>query len=68
MMPKKKFLFKGKGPTLPRKEGRRKRLKEIKEEKGRSEDEQERISNNQSHKGMKLNEWTKEEMEAACRE
>ena len=33
-MPKKKFSFKGKGPTLLRKEGHRRRLKEIKQEKG----------------------------------
>ena len=67
-MARTKYSFKSKGPTSPRKTAKIARLKKVKKEKGRTATEQERISNNRSHKGQKLNDWKPEDMEAACKE
>ena len=67
-MARQKYSFKGRGPNSPRKRAKAARLKKIKQENKRSAAEQERISDNRSHKGQTLNAWTPEDMEAACKQ
>lgn len=67
-MARQKYSFKQKAASSPRKSARMKRLKEIKKEKNRTANEQQKVMDNRSHKGATLNEWTPQEMEAACKE